>query len=148
MLFKCIRIAKACLRQLNLSNTKKGMNISIIWDIICNLPYLMWIPCIMKLKAFHSWVPNIWNTLPDRLKKIESVKAFKMVINNWKPKKCPSRLIYPQDIYSQCLFYLRKPPELLQKTKWLNSNNFCFIFFSKKWCKYLDYYNYMYNCEA
>ena len=35
--------------------------------------------------------------------------------------------------------------------KWgkdLYMSKFCFIFFSKKLCKYLNYYNFMYDCEG
>ena len=35
---------------------QKGLNISIIWDIILHSPYLVWILRIMGLKLFHSWV--------------------------------------------------------------------------------------------
>ena len=51
-----------------------------------------------------------------------------------------------QDIYPECLFYLRKP-RFLQIGKELNLSNF-FIFFSKKCCKYSNYYNYACKCDV
>ena len=36
--------------------------------------------------------PLIWNTVPDRLKKIPSLNIFKSKIKKWIPVNCPSRL--------------------------------------------------------
>ena len=36
--------------------------------------------------------PKIWNILPDDMKKITSLNAFKKEIRKWKPKECPCRL--------------------------------------------------------
>ena len=36
--------------------------------------------------------PKIWNILPDRLKNVNSIQAFKMQIKKWKPENCPCRL--------------------------------------------------------
>ena len=67
-------------------------------------------------------------TFYHRLKKLDSLGAFKTAIKSWKPGKCPCR---PCRIYWQCRFYLRKP-EFLQIRKGLNFSNFSFFFFSKK----------------
>ena len=36
--------------------------------------------------------PKIWKTLPDRLKNIDGLGAFKMEIKSWKPEKYLGRL--------------------------------------------------------
>ena len=36
--------------------------------------------------------PKIYNILPDRLEKIDSLGAFKTEIKSWKSDKCPCRL--------------------------------------------------------
>ena len=33
--------------------------------------------------------PKIWKILPDKLKKIDSLVAFKTATKSWKPEKCP-----------------------------------------------------------
>ena len=44
--------------------------------------------------------PKIWNILPDRLKNVNSIEAFKMQIKKWKPENCPCRLckVYVQNV--------------------------------------------------
>ena len=44
--------------------------------------------------------PKIWNILPDRLKNVNSIEAFKMKIKKWKPENCPCRLckVYVQNV--------------------------------------------------
>ena len=36
--------------------------------------------------------PKISSILEDRLKKIDSLGAFKMALKSWNPEKCPCRL--------------------------------------------------------
>ena len=36
--------------------------------------------------------PNIWELIPDEMKKLESLWEFKKAIKLWKPKSCPCRL--------------------------------------------------------
>ena len=44
--------------------------------------------------------PKIWNILPDRLKNVNSIEAFKMQIKKWKPENCPCRFckVYVQNV--------------------------------------------------
>ena len=44
--------------------------------------------------------PKIWNILPDRLKNVNSIEAFKIQIKKWKPENCPCRLckVYVQNV--------------------------------------------------
>ena len=44
--------------------------------------------------------PKIWNILPDKLKNVNSIEAFKMQIKKWKPENCSCRLckVYVQNI--------------------------------------------------
>ena len=44
--------------------------------------------------------PKIWNILPDRFENANSIEAFKIQIENWKPKNCPCRLcnVYVQNV--------------------------------------------------
>ena len=72
--------------------------------------------------------PKIWNISSDRLKKIDSLKAFKTAIKSWKCQKCPWRLC--RKIYSQCQFYQRKP-EFFQMGKALIGETFV-LYFSLK----------------
>ena len=36
--------------------------------------------------------PRIWNLVPDKLKQLVDIHAFKKEIKKWKPEKCPCRL--------------------------------------------------------
>ena len=36
--------------------------------------------------------PRIWNLVPDKLKQLIDILAFKKEIKKWKPKSCPCRL--------------------------------------------------------
>ena len=36
--------------------------------------------------------PKIWDTLPEKLQKIENLDHFKKEIKTWKPDNCPLRL--------------------------------------------------------
>ena len=42
----------------------------------------------------------IWNILPDRLKNVNSIEAFKIQIKKWKPENYPRRLckVYVQNV--------------------------------------------------
>ena len=44
--------------------------------------------------------PRLWNILPDKYRKVKSVKEFKAKIKSWVPENCPCRLckIYIQHI--------------------------------------------------
>ena len=44
--------------------------------------------------------PKIWNILPDRLKNVNTIEAFKMQIKKWNPENCPCRLckVYIQNV--------------------------------------------------
>ena len=122
---------------------RKTMNTNIIWDIMLNLPYLLWIWYIMGLNSTSFLGLKIWDVLPDRPKKIDSLRTFKMAFRSLKPEKCACSL---QDINSQCWFYLRKPGSF-QIGRGLNSSISFFIFCPKKPCRNSNYYNYMYNCD-
>ena len=45
-----------------------------------------------QAESFSFLGPTIWDILPDRLKKIDSLRSFKTAIKSWKPEKCPRRL--------------------------------------------------------
>ena len=60
-----------------------------------------------SIKNSISWVgsisylrPKIWNILPDSLKNVNSIEAFKMQIKKWKPENCPCQLckVYVQNV--------------------------------------------------
>ena len=44
--------------------------------------------------------PKIWYILPDRLKNVNSIEAFKIQIKKWKSEHCPCRLckVYVQNV--------------------------------------------------
>ena len=44
--------------------------------------------------------PKIWNVLPDRLKNVNTIEAFKMKIKKWKPENCLCLLckVYVQNV--------------------------------------------------
>ena len=44
--------------------------------------------------------PKIWNILPNRLKNVNSIEAFKMQIKKWGPENCfcPICRVYVQNV--------------------------------------------------
>ena len=52
------------------------------------------------LESISFLGPKIWNILPDRLKNVNSIEAFKMQIKKWKPENYPCRLckVYVQNV--------------------------------------------------
>ena len=52
--------------------------------------------------------PKIWKSLPNNLKKKESIESFKMAIKELKPESCPCRL---------CKTYLQNIVYLWQENK-------------------------------
>ena len=52
------------------------------------------------LESISFLGPKIWNILPDRLKNVNSIEAFKMQIKKWKPENCPCWLckVYVQNV--------------------------------------------------
>ena len=45
-----------------------------------------------ELNALAHLGPKIWELLPNNLKRLESVEAFKSKIKGWIPKNCPCRI--------------------------------------------------------
>ena len=45
-----------------------------------------------ELNALAHLGPKIWELLPNNLKRLESVEAFKSRIKGWRPKNCPCRI--------------------------------------------------------
>ena len=43
------------------------------------------------LESIRFLGPKIWKSLPNNLKKKESIESFKMAIKEWKPESCPCR---------------------------------------------------------
>ena len=41
------------------------------------------------LESIRFLGPNIWDSLPNNLKNIESIESFKMAIKEWKPESWP-----------------------------------------------------------
>ena len=60
------------------------------------------------LESIRFLGPKIWKSLPNNLKKKESIESFKMAIKEWKPESCPCRL---------CKTYLENIGYLWQENK-------------------------------
>ena len=43
------------------------------------------------LESIRFLGPKIWKSLPNNLKKKESIESFKMAFKEWKPESCPCR---------------------------------------------------------
>ena len=46
----------------------------------------------MVRKVLSNLESRIWNLVPDKLKQLDDVHAFKEEIKKWKSKNCPCRL--------------------------------------------------------
>ena len=44
-------------------------------------------------KNLSNLGPRIWNLVPDKLKHLVDIHAFKKEIKKWKPKNCPCRYV-------------------------------------------------------
>ena len=75
-----------------------------------NLRHNTYFPIANVKSVYHTMEslsnirPRIWNLVPDKLKQLVDVYAFKKEIKNWKPKNCPCRAI--KNLYTKCWFYL------------------------------------------
>ena len=65
--------------------------IIIIWDMILILQYLM-SNLYHGTESLSNLGPRIWNLVPDKLKQLVDIHAFKKEIKKWKPENCPCRL--------------------------------------------------------
>ena len=85
-------------------NVYKNLSLSIIADLFHvwqnnnNLKHDSYFAILNVKSVYHGTEsssnlgPRIWNLVPNKLKQLVNIHAFKKEIKKWKPENCPCRL--------------------------------------------------------
>ena len=73
----------------DLSNVRQN-NCNLRHDFYFAIPYVKTV--YHGTEILSNLGPRIWNLVPDKLKQLVDIHAFKKEIKKWKPKNCPCKL--------------------------------------------------------